>query len=109
MSIHPTGSLLLTTGADNILRFWNLIKGRLAYATNFSKTAVGSSLTFGLWSPSGKYYVVCIGTKLEVYNTNKAAVIYKVEANSKISCAAFSKVSIQIIFFPNKCRLCTST
>ncbi|KAK6645653.1 hypothetical protein RUM43_001933 [Polyplax serrata] len=94
ISIHPTGSLLLTTGADNILRFWNLIKGRQAYATNFSKSSIGSSLNFAMWSTTGNHYIVCIGKLMEVYETASATLSYTILTNSKITCAAFCKKTL---------------
>ncbi|EEB12590.1 pak inhibitor skb15, putative [Pediculus humanus corporis] len=94
VSVHPSGSLLLTTGADNKLIFWNLIKGRKAYTKNFSKVSIGCFLNFAQWSPTGKYYAVCIGKQLEVYKTSTASVIYKIVVNSKISCATFCKKTL---------------
>lgn len=94
---------MLSTGADNVLKFWNLIKGRVAYVKNFSsKCSPGNTLNLAKWSKDGQHYAICIGKKIEVYNTETAAVVYEIEANVKISCIDFSDVRFsKLNYFKN--------
>lgn len=95
LSVHPSGGLMISTGADNVLKFWNLIKGRVAYVKNFSsKTSVGNSLNLAKWSKDGNYYAVGIGKKVEVYLTETAEVLYEIEVPVKATCVDFDEVSV---------------
>lgn len=94
LSVHPTSKLALSVGADNVLRTWNLVKGRQAYAVNLSKKCTtGRTINIVKWSRNGNLYVVCIGPVAEVYSVQTAGVVYEVQASSKISSIHFSKVS----------------
>ena len=37
VSVHPSGKLALTVGADRSLHTWNLVTGRSAYITNIKQ------------------------------------------------------------------------
>ena len=95
ISVHPSGGLMTSTGADNILKFWNLIKGRIAYTKNFSsKCTPGNCLNLAKWSKDGNHYAVGIGKKIEVYLTETANVVFEIECNVKATCLDFDVVSI---------------
>ncbi|XP_069701402.1 p21-activated protein kinase-interacting protein 1-like [Periplaneta americana] len=93
ISVHPSGKLALSVGTDATLRTWNLVKGRQAYATNLGKnrTGNGRGITSLLWSPDGSYYVIAIGTEVNVYDVATAGVIHTFQLKKKITCACFSQ------------------
>ncbi|GLH03598.1 POC1 centriolar protein homolog [Gryllus bimaculatus] len=91
ISVHPTGKLALSVGADATLRTWNLVKGRPAYATRLgsSKCGAGWQINGVCWSPTGSFYVLGIGTKVDVYSVETAAIIYSVTTEMKVSSFCF--------------------
>jgi len=98
LSCHPTGKLLLSIGADNTLKVWNLVKGRLAYATCFkSKTSPGNTLNLVSWSGDGAYYAIAVGQTVEIYDTDSAAEVYVIKGATKVSCFDLSQVITIII------------
>ena len=64
LSIHPSGRLALSVGADKTLRTWNLIKGRCAFITNLKEEA-----HLVRWSPDGSSYLIVFGDHMEIYST----------------------------------------
>lgn len=95
--MHPSGKLLLSIGADHILRVWNLVKGRQAYAVNFGKRiSPGQTLNLVTWSHDGSQYAIAIGQEAEVYNVDTAAVVYAVKCPSRISCFDLSEVILLV-------------
>lgn len=75
ISVHPSGKLALSIGSDLILRTWNLINGRQAFATSLKNKAFGSIIDFVEWSPSGDYFLVAGKDTIEVWSTEQAEVI----------------------------------
>ncbi|CAG9801080.1 unnamed protein product [Chironomus riparius] len=76
VSVHSSGKLALSIGNDKILRTWNLINGRQAFATSLKNNkALGNSLEFVIWSISGEYFLVAGKDTVEVWSTEKAEVI----------------------------------
>ena len=103
ISVHPSGGLMISAGADNVIKFWNLIKGRVAYVKNFSsKCSPGNTLNMAKWSKNGTHYAVCIGKKVEVYCTETANVTHEFEAPAKVSCIDFTEVSVLYLLFNNE-------
>lgn len=99
-SVHPSGGLLLSIGGDNTLRFWNLIKGRQAYAINLSKKiSPGNTLNVVKWSKDGDYYSVAIGRKVEIYLVKTAALVYEAECPVRISSMDFSEVECWLSYY----------
>ena len=59
LSVHPSGLLALSTARDDMLRMWNMAKGRSQYKT---KIAPGTeAVSFG---PDGAMYALLSGTKV---------------------------------------------
>lgn len=75
VSVHPSGKLALSIGSDMILRTWNLINGRQAFATSLKNKAFGTSIEFVVWSISGEYFLIAGKDMVEVWSTEKAEVI----------------------------------
>lgn len=97
ISIHPSGKLILSVSKDKTLRTWNLIKGRSTYVTNIKSVA-----ELVKWSPNGKYFVVVIGSRFDIYSIKSAGVIYSYDLKKKISCLTF--LTEYILFFGGDCE-----
>ena len=59
LSVHPTGLLALSTSRDDMLRMWNMAKGRSQY-----KTKIAPSTEAVSFSPDGSTYALLSGTKV---------------------------------------------
>jgi len=88
ISVHPSGKLALSVGKDRALKTWNLVKGRTGYVTNLK--GVADSVK---WSPSGDFYAVSIDSRVDIYGTSSAKVVYSIAFGKRAS----------IIVFPNVC------
>ncbi|XP_043251844.1 p21-activated protein kinase-interacting protein 1-like isoform X1 [Colletes gigas] len=90
-AIHPTGKLALSTGADGILRTWNLIKGRQAYATNLVPRLKldARNVTVLKWSPNGEKYLLAANQRIDIYSIELAGVDSEIQFDSKIVCVEF--------------------
>ncbi|XP_070498332.1 p21-activated protein kinase-interacting protein 1-like [Chironomus tepperi] len=75
VSVHSSGKLALSIGNDMILRTWNLINGRQAFATSLKNKAFGNTIEFVAWSISGEYFLIAGKDIVEVWSTEKAEVI----------------------------------
>lgn len=93
LAIHPTGKLALSTGADGILRTWNLIKGRQVYATNLVPRLRldAKSVAVVKWSPSGEKYLLAVNQRIDVYSVDMAGIDDEIKFESKIICVEFLK------------------
>ncbi|KAL2732020.1 p21-activated protein kinase-interacting protein 1-like [Vespula squamosa] len=91
VAIHPTGKLALSTGADGILRTWNLVKGRQAYATNLVPHLKldAKNITVLKWSPNGEKYLLAVNQKIDIYSVELAGIDDEVQFDSKIVCVEF--------------------
>ncbi|RKP08579.1 WD40-repeat-containing domain protein, partial [Thamnocephalis sphaerospora] len=63
VSVHPSGRIALTVGADRTLRSWDLTVGGKLSATKLRQAA-----DLIRWSPSGAQYAVLTGRKIDIYN-----------------------------------------
>lgn len=75
ISVHPTGKLALSIGSDLILRTWNLINGRQAFATSLKNKAIGNTIDFVHWSPSGEHFLLSGKDAVEIWSTDQAEVV----------------------------------
>ncbi|XP_072742967.1 p21-activated protein kinase-interacting protein 1-like [Anoplolepis gracilipes] len=102
-AIHPTGKLALSTGQDGVLRTWNLVKGRQAYATNLVPKLKFDAkwITIIKWSPSGKKYLLAISTNIYVYSVELASIDKELSFDSKVICVEFLKDTLIAIGFEN--------
>lgn len=91
LAVHPTGKLALSTGGDGVLRTWNLVKGRQAYATNLMPRWKLDAKHVSLlrWSPDGEKYLLAVNNKIDVYSVKIAGIKNEVELESKVSCVEF--------------------
>lgn len=91
LAVHPTGKLALSTGGDGVLRTWNLVKGRQAYATNLMPRWKLDAKHVSLlrWSPDGEMYLLAVNNKIDVYSVKVAGIKNEVELGSKVSCVEF--------------------
>lgn len=83
ISVHPSGKLALSIGADMILRTWNLINGRQAYATSLKNKSFGSAIEFVVWSISGDYFAITGKDIVEVWSTDKADIVCTKKCEAK--------------------------
>ena len=51
--VHPSNKLALSVGADNTMRMWNLVKGRLGFVRKLKEQPFKIS-----FSPDGSEYVI---------------------------------------------------
>lgn len=93
VAIHPTGKIALSTGADGILRTWNLVKGRQAYATNLVPRLKldARNVTVLKWSPNGEKYLLAANQRIDIYSVELAGVNSEIMFDSKIICVEFLK------------------
>lgn len=93
LAIHPTGKIALSTGADGVLRTWNLVKGRQAYATNLVPRLQLDAKNVNVlkWSPSGEKYLLAVNQRVDVYSVELAGIDSEIKVDSKIVCVEFLK------------------
>lgn len=91
LAIHPTGKIAMTTGHDGVLRTWNLVKGRQAYATNLVPRwkIDAKNISVLKWSPSGNTYLLAASNKIDVYSIETAGVKEEFQFDSKIVCVEY--------------------
>ncbi|XP_076238297.1 p21-activated protein kinase-interacting protein 1-like [Calliopsis andreniformis] len=91
LAIHPTGKIALSTGADGILRTWNLVKGRQAYATNLAPRLKldAANVTVLKWSPNGEKYLLAVNQRIDIYSVELAGIDSEIKLDSKIICVEF--------------------
>ena len=91
LAVHPTGKLAMTTGHDGVLRTWNLVKGRQAYATNLIPRwkLDAKNISVLKWSPTGNGYLIGANNKMDVYSIETAGVEEEMKFDTKISCAEY--------------------
>lgn len=75
ISVHPSGKLALSIGGDLILRTWNLINGRQAFATSLKNKTLGNIIDSVHWSPNGEYFVLSGKDSVEIWSTEQAEVV----------------------------------
>lgn len=86
VAVHPSGKLALSIGADHVLRTWNLVKGRHAYATNLSSRGPHGLLLDSIhWSKDGSHFTLAGSRKLDIWSIEHAAVIDSQELDSKMT------------------------
>lgn len=103
LAIHPTGKLALSTGEDGVLRTWNLIKGRQAYATNLVPKLKSNAkwITVIKWSPSGEKYLLAVSGNMYIYSVESAAIDRELTFDSKVICVEFLKDDLIAVGFEN--------
>lgn len=89
LSIHPSGKLALSLGADKTLRTWNLVKGRPAYTINLSGKVNRPEIVE--WSLCGSYYGLVNEDALNLYSLEKAGMITSLQVNARITNICFMK------------------
>ncbi|XP_072296775.1 p21-activated protein kinase-interacting protein 1-like [Eucyclogobius newberryi] len=89
LSVHPSGKLALSVGADKTLRTWNLITGRSAFIKNIKQNA-----HIVRWSLEGDRYVVVMDAKVDIYDTQSASVTGTMTTPKRISAVKFINNSV---------------
>ncbi|CAH1402526.1 unnamed protein product [Nezara viridula] len=82
LSIHPSGKMAFSIGADKTLRTWNLVKGRPAYTINLSGKVNRPEIVE--WSLCGEYYGLVNDDALDIYAVATAKVIHTLKVSSRI-------------------------
>lgn len=75
ISVHPSGKLALSIGADLKLKTWNLINGRQAFANSLKNTSLGNIIDFVVWSTTGDHFAITGKDVVEIWSTEKAEVV----------------------------------
>lgn len=103
LAIHPTGKLALSTGQDGVLRTWNLIKGRQAYATNLIPKLKSDAkwITVIKWSPSGERYLLAVHGNIYIYCVESAGIERELTFDSNVICVEFLKDDLIAVGFEN--------
>ncbi|KAJ8686857.1 hypothetical protein QAD02_022651 [Eretmocerus hayati] len=91
IAVHPSGKIAMTTGHDGVLRTWNLVKGRQAYATNLIPRWKTDAKYINIlkWSPDGQNYLIAINTRVDIYSVETAGVQAELSFSSKVVCAEY--------------------
>ncbi|XP_034249634.1 p21-activated protein kinase-interacting protein 1-like [Thrips palmi] len=98
LSIHPSGKIALSVGADNRIVTWNLVKGRKAYVANVSsRCRNGWGVGDVQWSPSGSCYAVFMATHAEVYSVATAGVTHTITCSSRVTSMTFLEDDILLV------------
>ncbi|XP_043501506.1 p21-activated protein kinase-interacting protein 1-like [Polistes fuscatus] len=103
LAIHPTGKLALSTGADGILRTWNLVKGRQAYATNLVPRLKSNAKDIIVlkWSPNGEKYLLAANQQIDIFSVQLAGIDQEVQLDSKVVCVEFLKDDLIVVGLEN--------
>lgn len=84
LTIHPSGKLALTLGADLTLKTWNLVKGRQIFTTNLkSKSSLGRIVEYVEFSPDGQNFILSGAKSVEVWNIERAGVTREIQCDAK--------------------------
>lgn len=84
LTIHPSGKLALTLGADLTLKTWNLVKGRQIFTTNLkSKSSLGRIIEYVEFTPDGKNFLLSGAKSVEIWNIERADVTRQIECDAK--------------------------
>lgn len=88
LAVHPSGKIAMTTGHDGVLRTWNLIKGRQAYATNLVPRwkVEAKNISVLKWNQNGNNYLIGAGNKIDVYSVETAGIEKEISFESKVVC-----------------------
>ena len=71
LAVHPSGLLALSTARDDVLRMWNMTKGRSQYKT---KIAPGTEAVE--FSPSGSTYALLSSAQVRGLSPEMALVLF---------------------------------
>nr|XP_033332708.1 p21-activated protein kinase-interacting protein 1-like [Megalopta genalis] len=93
IAVHPTGKFALSTGADGILRTWNLVKGRRAYAINLTPRMKldARNVTVLKFCPNGEKYLLAVNQRIDIYSVESAGIDNEIMLDAKIVCVEFLK------------------
>jgi len=84
------------------MKTWNLVKGRLAYATNLkSKPTLGRIVNCVIWSPDGNYFTITGAKVVEVWSIATASIINFHECECKPLMVCWLNNTKQIIGLEN--------
>ncbi|XP_055645140.1 p21-activated protein kinase-interacting protein 1-like [Toxorhynchites rutilus septentrionalis] len=67
ISVHPSGNLMLTLGADMSLRTWDLVKGRMIYTRGLrNDPKYKGGLSWVEWGPDGSFFALMGAHSIDV-------------------------------------------
>ncbi|XP_001607034.2 p21-activated protein kinase-interacting protein 1-like [Nasonia vitripennis] len=91
LAVHPTGKIAMTTGHDGVLRTWNLVKGRQAYATNLVPRwkLDAKNISVLKWSPTGNSYLLAANNRIDVYSVETAGIKEEFNFDAKVVCVEY--------------------
>jgi len=86
-----------------VLRTWNLIKGRQAYATNLVPKLKSNAkwITIIKWSPSGERYLLAVNGSIYIYSVESAGIDRELTFDSKVICVEFLNDDLIAVGFEN--------
>lgn len=83
LSIHKSGKVAMTAGADSHVAMWNMQKGRVAH-----KTKLRQKPELLAFTPSGLSYAVVTQQKLTITSAETGAVVGVFDAPKRVMCMA---------------------
>lgn len=90
ISPHPSGRMLLSTGADRTLRLWDLVEGRSAHITRTKGEA--TKVCWGAGEAPASYLVV-LGARVEVLDVETSTLEFEVDVGAIVIDAVFLAAS----------------
>ena len=81
---HPSGRMLLSTGADRTLRLWDLVEGRGAHITRTK----GES-TKVCWNGPATSYLLILGARVEVLDVETSTTEFDMDVGARVLDACF--------------------
>jgi len=100
LAVHPSAKLALSAGNDGKLKLWDLVKGRLAYASKVDKTHAIDCI---VWNSDGSAFAFCYGSHLTVRDVASGSDLLDVELPSKVHQVCFLKDESQGLFVAAGC------
>ncbi|PSN57715.1 p21-activated protein kinase-interacting 1-like protein [Blattella germanica] len=94
LSVHPSGKLALSVGADSTLRTWNLVKGRQAYATNLGNVQLKKKIICACFTKESELAIGDEGGEISFYDISEKKQLNVIKAHdSRVKC--LSSVNIE--------------
>lgn len=102
ISIHPSGKLALTLGADLTLKTWNLLKGRQIFTTNLkSRPSLSRIVDVVEWGPTGQFFTLTGAKTIEIWDIDSAGVVKEIPCDSRPTCVCWLNDEIQLVGLSN--------
>ncbi len=92
-SLHPSGKIAISVGADKCVRLWNMMTGRKASANRLRKEGLVVE-----WSPSGIGYAIMYDQGISFYGMD-AIEQFAIKPTSRLTCMTYGYFKTKIALF----------